>query len=212
MKKPVIGITCNYDYKDEVGMVSDMGTPGQDWNFVAGDYVYILEKAGAVPVIIPQYENPQNVKSILDCLDGVVITGGHDVDPVCYGEFPKEYCGRVMPKRDRQDIEIANYFLLEKRNLFWEFAGEFRSSTLPAAELCTRILSGKEALKVIPEAGIRAMRDGIESILNRGVALRISSEKAASWSIPIIIRESGCREKDAKSRESRKTESQRQSR
>ena len=47
MKKPVIGITCNYDYKDEVGMVSDMGTPGQDWNFVAGDYVYILEKAGA---------------------------------------------------------------------------------------------------------------------------------------------------------------------
>lgn len=30
MKKPVIGITCNYDYKDEVGMVSDMGTPGQD--------------------------------------------------------------------------------------------------------------------------------------------------------------------------------------
>ena len=115
MKKPVIGITCNYDYKDEVGMVSDMGTPGQDWNFVAGDYVYILEKAGAVPVIIPQYENPQNVKSILDCLDGVVITGGHDVDPVCYGEFPKEYCGRVMPKRDRQDIEIANYFLLEKK-------------------------------------------------------------------------------------------------
>ena len=115
MKKPVIGITCNYDYKDEVGMVSDMGTPGQDWNFVAGDYVYILEKAGAVPVIIPQYENPQNVKSILECLDGVVITGGHDVDPVCYGEFPKEYCVRVMPKRDRQDIEIANYFLLEKK-------------------------------------------------------------------------------------------------
>lgn len=61
MKKPVIGITCNYDYKDEVGMVSDMGTPGQDWNFVAGDYVYILEKAGAVPVIIPQYENPHGL-------------------------------------------------------------------------------------------------------------------------------------------------------
>ena len=62
------------------------------------------------------------------------------------------------------------------------------------------------------EADIRAMRAGIESILNLGVALRIYSEKSASWSIPIIIRESGCREKDAKSRESRKTESQRQSR
>ena len=81
-----------------------------------------------------------------------------------------------------------------------------------AAELCTKILLGKEALKAIQEADIRVMRDGIESILNRGVALRISSEKAASRSIPIIIRESGCREKDAKSRESRKTEFRRQSR
>ena len=187
MKKPVIGITCNYDYKDEVGMVSDMGTPGQDWNFVAGDYVYILEKAGAIPVVIPQYENPEDVKAILECLDGVVITGGHDVDPVCYGEFPKEYCGRVMPKRDRI-LRLQSIFCLKKSGRFWGYAGEFRSSTLPAAELCIRILSGKEALKVIPEAGIRAMRAGIESILNRRAALRISSGRTASWSIRFTIR------------------------
>ena len=56
-RKPVIGITCNFDYRDAVGMVSGMGITGQDWDFVSGDYVYILEKAGAIPVLIPQYGN-----------------------------------------------------------------------------------------------------------------------------------------------------------
>ncbi len=83
---------------------------------------------------------------------------------------------------------------------------------LPAAELCTKILSKKEDLKVIQEADIRVMRDGIESILKRRAALRISSKRAASWLTLIIIMESGFFEKDAKSRESRKTEFQRQSR
>lgn len=212
MKKPVIGITCNYDYKDEVGMFSDMGTPGQDWNFVAGDYVYILEKAGAVPVIIPQYENLQNVKSILDCLDGVVITGGHDVDPVCYGEFPKEYCGRVMPKRDRQDIEIANYFLFEKKKPVLGICRGIQIINVACGGTLYQDLARKEGLKAIQEADIRSMRDGIESILKRRAALRISSKRVASWLTLIIIRESGFLEKDAKSRESRKTESQRQSR
>ena len=44
MKRPLIGVTCNYDYRDTVGITSGMGIVGQDWNFVAGDYVYIYWK------------------------------------------------------------------------------------------------------------------------------------------------------------------------
>ena len=55
-RKPVIGVTCNFDYRDAVGMVSGMGITGQDWDFVSGDYVYILEKAGAIPVLIRSME------------------------------------------------------------------------------------------------------------------------------------------------------------
>ena len=54
-RKPVIGVTCNFDYRDAVGMVSGMGITGQDWDFVSGDYVYILEKSrgdsGAAPAV-----------------------------------------------------------------------------------------------------------------------------------------------------------------
>lgn len=67
-RKPVIGITCNFDYRDAVGMVSGMGITGQDWDFVSGDYVYILENAGAIPVLIPQYGNLEAAKPFLDQL------------------------------------------------------------------------------------------------------------------------------------------------
>lgn len=46
MKKPLIGVTCNYDFRDEVGRVNGQGAIGQDWNFVAADYIRSLEWRG----------------------------------------------------------------------------------------------------------------------------------------------------------------------
>ena len=46
MKKPLIGVTCNYDFRDEVGRVNRQGAIGQDWNFVAADYIRSLEWGG----------------------------------------------------------------------------------------------------------------------------------------------------------------------
>ena len=83
-RKPVIGITCNFDYRDAVGMVSGMGITGQDWDFVSGDYVYILEKAGAIPVLIPQYGDLEAAKPFLDQLDGVKIAGDSKLENI-YG-------------------------------------------------------------------------------------------------------------------------------
>ena len=123
-RKPVIGVTCNFDYRDAVGMVSGMGITGQDWDFVSGDYVYILEKAGAIPVLIPQYGDLEAAKPFLEQLDGVLISGGHDVGPERYGAFPKGYCGTIMPMRDEQDIAISRYFMMEKEGGFEHHFGD----------------------------------------------------------------------------------------
>ena len=117
-KKPLIGITCNYDYRDGLGTASGVGAVGQDWNYVAGDYVYILEKAGATPVLIPQYKDLENARLFLEQLDGVLISGGHDVGPQLYGAFPKPYCGMIFSMRDRQDIEVTNWALEKDIPLF----------------------------------------------------------------------------------------------
>ncbi len=111
VRKPTIGITCNYDYRDTVGIVSHMGMAGQTWNFLAGHYAEAVEWAGGIPVLIPQCRDFETVKGILSHVDGVLITGGHDIDPQCYGEQAKPYCGVIIPERDRQDIEIARYVM-----------------------------------------------------------------------------------------------------
>ncbi|BAL01420.1 hypothetical protein OBV_42210 [Oscillibacter valericigenes Sjm18-20] len=106
--RPLIGITCNYDYRDTVGTASSMGTVGQDWNFLAQDYVNAIEKASGTPLLIPMYRNFEDVKPLLDKLDGILISGGHDVGPENYNQRAK-HCGTVMPMRDAQDLAISRY-------------------------------------------------------------------------------------------------------
>jgi putative glutamine amidotransferase len=68
------------------------------------DYVRSVERAGAVPVILPPVD-PGDVGALLDRLDGVLLSGGVDVDPALYGQAPHPKLGRVDRRRD--DFEIA---------------------------------------------------------------------------------------------------------
>jgi non-canonical purine NTP pyrophosphatase (RdgB/HAM1 family) len=69
--KPLIGITCNYNEDNGIGRLTCLGMEGQDWNFLAGDYVYSIERAGGIPVLIPQCSSEEQISSLLDRLDGV---------------------------------------------------------------------------------------------------------------------------------------------
>lgn len=110
-KKPLIGITCNYDQQDGWGASTGLIVSGQDGSYVASDYVYALEKAGATPVLIPQCADFESLKPLLELLDGVLVSGGHDVGPEHYNAFPKGYCGKISPRRDAQDLAVARYAL-----------------------------------------------------------------------------------------------------
>jgi putative glutamine amidotransferase len=68
------------------------------------DYVRSVEQAGAIPVVLPPVR-PEDVAAILDRLDGVLLSGGVDVDPVLYGQPPHRKLGRVNRRRD--DFELA---------------------------------------------------------------------------------------------------------
>jgi putative glutamine amidotransferase len=68
------------------------------------DYVRSVERAGAVPLILPPVD-PGDVGALLGRLDGVLLSGGADVDPALYGQAPHPKLGRVDRRRD--DFEIA---------------------------------------------------------------------------------------------------------
>ena len=114
--KPLIGITVNYDIKDEIGMVTHFGTVNQQWNYIASDYVDAIVKAGGVPVLLPIYGDPDVVRSVVDRLDGVLISGGNDVDPRRFGSRAHSYCGSICIPRDDQELELARY-VIEETNL-----------------------------------------------------------------------------------------------
>ena len=89
--RPVIGVT-----------LGDGDEPGI--HAVRQDYVRSVEQSGAVPVVLPPV-SPDDVPALLARLDGVLLSGGVDVDPALYGQEPHPRLGRVNRRRD--DFELA---------------------------------------------------------------------------------------------------------
>ncbi len=69
-------------------------------------YMEMLEAAGAVPVMMPLTTNPATLEPLLNCLDGFLLTGGQDVEPVVYGQARRAECGESSLVRDTMDRAI----------------------------------------------------------------------------------------------------------
>ena len=90
-KAPVIGISGNFREGD--------------CTLAQGYYMSVLE-AGGTPVVIPSYDNEKALVSLLDTLDGLVLSGGADIDPDYLGEEPLD-CISVNPRRDAQELMLV---------------------------------------------------------------------------------------------------------
>lgn len=72
---------------------------------VTHEYVRAVEAAGGVPVVLPVVD-PGMAEAMVARLDALVLTGGGDVDPACYGGDVDDPSVRGV-ERDRDDFEIA---------------------------------------------------------------------------------------------------------
>lgn len=72
------------------------------------DYVLAVLAAGGLPLLIP-VTDAADVPELLARVDGLIITGGNDVDPAFYGEARLEVGlgGTLDPTRDRFDMTLA---------------------------------------------------------------------------------------------------------
>jgi putative glutamine amidotransferase len=69
-----------------------------------GDYVSAVEQAGAAVRVLEVDEPPAQV---LGDVDGVLLTGGADVDPSLYGEVPHSSLVAAEPGRDAFELDLA---------------------------------------------------------------------------------------------------------
>ncbi len=70
-------------------------------------YVTALESAGLVPIVIPPLATPQHARAILERVDGLLLTGGEDVDPALYGQPRAQKCGTPNTARDETEIALV---------------------------------------------------------------------------------------------------------
>jgi putative glutamine amidotransferase len=72
---------------------------------LADEYVRCVADGGATPLLIPHLI-PDEVDSVLDGVDGLVVAGGGDVDPVSYGASDAGSSG-TDPKADATEIALV---------------------------------------------------------------------------------------------------------
>lgn len=99
MPKPLIGLTT-YGRREH-----DLTTVHYDELFyLPGCYVDAVRRAGGIPVLLPPGE--QALPEVLDRLDGIVFTGGCDIDPIHYqGDRQHEALGPLDDERDAAELE-----------------------------------------------------------------------------------------------------------
>jgi gamma-glutamyl-gamma-aminobutyrate hydrolase PuuD len=67
-------------------------------------YVRAIEHAGGRPLLVPPSED--GVEETLGALDGILFSGGSDLDPQTYGQEPHPATDGIVPERDRAELAL----------------------------------------------------------------------------------------------------------
>jgi len=98
--RPLIGLTT---YREH----ASWGVWSQGADLLPASYSDSLVRAGGIPVLLPPAsDDPDAAFAVVERLDGLVISGGADVDPAQYGEQPHDRTGTVRPDRDAWEISL----------------------------------------------------------------------------------------------------------
>jgi putative glutamine amidotransferase len=102
IQRPLIGVTTDT-------------VDGKPAYYLSYAYAEAIEKAGGLPLPIPYRTSHALIPDYLDRVDGILFTGGDDLDPSLYGEQWHPKAGRVDPQR--QSFELALLAEVERRRI-----------------------------------------------------------------------------------------------
>lgn len=78
---------------------------------IPNDYINAVLRAGGLPILFPLVDDEESWKAMIDLVDGVIFSGGEDVDPKHFGEDVHPACGDIIPQRDAQELYGYKYLL-----------------------------------------------------------------------------------------------------
>ena len=87
-------------------------------------YSDAVRLAGGVPVLIPILRDSATVSQLVERLDGVILSGGEDIDPLYYGEEHLPGLGEINAPRDTFDVLLIRTALRQEKPLLGICRGE----------------------------------------------------------------------------------------
>jgi putative glutamine amidotransferase len=82
--------------------------------YVNSTYLHAVQQAGGVPVPLPPQLSAASLNRLARGLDGLLLTGGGDVDPALFGEAPHPALSDVAPARDTVETTAVRIALDRK--------------------------------------------------------------------------------------------------
>lgn len=99
--RPIIGITAGFNNSEERHFLTDY-------------YVQAVEALGGIPVIIPSTDISL-IENVYNLVDGLIFSGGADLDPDFFGESPQKGIKEITPIRDIFELTLAKQALRGKK-------------------------------------------------------------------------------------------------
>lgn len=99
--KPVIGILAHPPYTHVENK----------FNQISCNYTNSVYDAGGLPFIIPQIDDPALIHEYAEQIDGLLIPGGIDVNPLMYHENPLPKLGKVDKTYDEWQLHFLEAFV-----------------------------------------------------------------------------------------------------
>jgi putative glutamine amidotransferase len=96
MKRPVIGITT-----------SQMNMGDDKTNYLSSEYITAICDAGGAPILIPGEYPVDHLDEILGICDGILLSGGGDIDPNLYHGENHRRVSNVYRERDALECGLA---------------------------------------------------------------------------------------------------------
>jgi len=105
--RPLIGITC----------ATHSTESGRRWFGLYQSYAKAVALVGGAPVLIPSLgaEETDSLRPLFDSLDGLLLPGGADIQPSCYGAEPHPQLGAVDPPLDETELQLGRWALDEQK-------------------------------------------------------------------------------------------------
>jgi putative glutamine amidotransferase len=101
MTRPVIAICTSL-------VRAQWGVWDQEAALLPSAYVQAVQRAGGQAVLVPpDPELAQDPDQLLDRIDGLILAGGHDIDPSFYGAQAHSETKGIVPERDRTELALT---------------------------------------------------------------------------------------------------------